>query len=341
MYDGVLLKEGAMPRVTRTGAIFAVVSAVCFGFSGSAAKALIDAGLTPLQAVWIRLTGAAIALVVITAVINPRALRVPRTRIRFLLAYSLVGCAGVQAFYYGTVARLPVGMAVLLEYLSPVLVVAWVRLVRRVRLPSPAFVGAGLAILGIACVVQVWHAAGIDGPGLLLGIVTAACAAVYFLLSQDAADGIHPLAPLTWGLTGAALILVPLAGPWHLPWHVLAGDLAVGASTMPAWLVAGWLILIGTIVAYATSIAALRRLTAAVGATVASLEVITSVVIAWALLGETLGTAQLIGGGLVLVGALLAQRVVIQPAARMPAHPEMADGGKSLGRDPAAMSARD
>jgi drug/metabolite transporter (DMT)-like permease len=329
-----------MSRVNRSGVIFAVASAACFGFSGSAAKALIGAGFTPLQAVWIRLTGAAIALVVITAVINPRALRVPRTRIRFVLAYSLVGCAGVQAFYYGTVARLPVGMAALLEYLSPVLVLAWVRLVRQVRLPSQALTGAVLAVAGLACVVQVWHAASIDAPGLLFGTATAACAAVYFVLSQDAGDGINPLAPLTWGLAGAALVLTPLAHPWHLPWHVLAGDLAVGAHTMPAWFVVGWLILIGTIVAYATSIAALRRLTAAVGATMASLEVITSVVIAWALLGETLGPAQLIGGGLVLVGALLAQRAVIQPAHTY-ADLELAAGKAHHGRDPAGVSAPD
>jgi drug/metabolite transporter (DMT)-like permease len=120
------------------------------------------------------------------------------------------------------------------------------------------------------------------------------------------------MASLTWGLTGAAVVLAPLAHPWHLHWHLLSGNLSVGSRAVPAWFVAGWLILVATVAAYATSIAALRRLTAAVGATVASLEVVTSVLIAWALLDETLGPAQLLGGGLVLAGALLAQRAVMR-----------------------------
>jgi drug/metabolite transporter (DMT)-like permease len=299
-----------MPRVSRIGMIFAATSALCFGFSGPLAKALIGAGISPLQVAWIRLAGAAVLLITVMAAANPRALIVRRARLVFVAVYSLVGCAAVQAFYYGTVARLTVGIAVLLEYLSPVLVVAWVRLVRRVRLPGSAMAGAVLAVSGLACVVQVWNGVRVDAPGLLLGLATAACAAVYFLLSQDVGEGVHPLACLAWGLAGAAVILVPLARPWHLPWHVLAGDLSLGGRTLAAPLALFWLILVATVAAYATSIAALRRLTAAIGATVASLEVIASVVIAWALLGETLRPVQLLGGGFVLGGALLAQHAV-------------------------------
>ncbi len=314
-----------MPRVSRFGLVFAIASAMCFGFSGPLAKALIGAGISSMQAVWIRLGGTAVALLALTAATNPRALVVPRPRRRFVLAYSLVGFAAVQALYYGTVARLPVGIAVLLEYLSPVLVVAWVRLVRRVRLPGSAVLGAVLAVIGLACVVQAWRGFRIDAPGLLLGLGTAACAAVYFLLSQDAGDGIHPLGSLTWGTLGATVVLLPLAHPWRLPWHVLAGDLSVGRWALPAPVAVCWLVLVATVAAYATSIAALRRLTAAVGATVASLEVVTTAALAWALLGETLSPTQLAGGAVVLAGALLAQRAIARPmAATVPAEHTMA-----------------
>jgi len=317
--------------------IFAATSALCFGFSGPLAKALIGAGISPLQATWIRLAGAAVLLIAIMAATNPRALVVRRARLGFVVAYSLVGCAAVQAFYYGTVARLTVGIAALLEYLSPVLVLAWVRFVRRARLPGTALAAAVLAISGLACVVQAWQGIHLDVPGLLLGLVTAVCAAVYFLLSQDAGEGIHPLACLAWGLSGAAVVLVPLARPWQLPWHVLAGDLSLGGRAVPATLVLSWLILVATVAAYATSIAALRRLTAAVGATVASLEVIASVAVAWVLLGETLRPVQLLGGGFVLSGAVLAQRTVARrgiaesagQAAAAPRNAPAADAGKA------------
>jgi drug/metabolite transporter (DMT)-like permease len=330
-------EKAAMTRVSRTGMIFAVTSALCFGFSGPLAKALIGAGISPLQAAWIRLAGAAVLLLAIMAATNPRALIVRRARLGFVLAYSVVGCAAVQAFYYGTVARLTVGIAALLEYLSPVLVLAWVRLVRRVRLPRTALGAAVLAITGLACVVEAWQGIHVDVPGLLLGLATAVCAAVYFLLSQDAGEGIHPLACLAWGLAGAAVILMPLAQPWQLPWHVLAGGLSLGGRTLPAPLVLFWLILVATAAAYATSIAALRRLTATVGATVASLEVIASVAIAWVLLGETLRPIQLLGGGFVLSGTVLAQRTVARRditasagrATGAPPHDTTADAGKA------------
>ena len=314
-----------MSPARRSGLIFAVISAICFGFSGPLAKAFIDAGMSPLQAVWIRLGGSAVVLFALTAAINPHALVVPRSRWPFVIAYSAVGFAAVQALYYATVSRLAVGVAILLEYLSPVLVVAWVRLIRRVHLARTAMVGAVLALVGLACVVEVWQGLRIDGLGLLLGLGTAASAAVYFLLSQNAGDGLHPLGSLSWGTLGATLVLLPLARPWHLPWHVLTGDLSLGARMLPAALAASWLVLIATVAAYAASVAALRRLTAAIGATVASLEVIATVLIAWGLLGETLGPAQLTGGVIVLVGALLAQRALISPVAA-PARERIAVG---------------
>lgn len=40
-----------MPRSAPYGLLVGLVSAACFGFSGPLARALIDAGLTPLQAV--------------------------------------------------------------------------------------------------------------------------------------------------------------------------------------------------------------------------------------------------------------------------------------------------
>lgn len=305
-----------MSRVSRYGVIFAVASAVCFGFSGPLAKALIGAGISPLQAVWIRLGGSAVVLFCLTAVANRRALAVPPARRRFVLVYSLVGFAAVQALYYATVARLAVGIAILLEYLSPVLVVAWVRLVRRVQLPRNAIAGAVLAVIGLACVVEVWRGLRIDVLGLLLGLGTAACAAAYFLLSQNAGDGVHPLGSLSWGTLGATVVLIPLARPWQLPWQVLAGDLTVGSRPVPAGVALSLLILVATVAAYAASIAALRRLTAAIGATVASLEVVATVLIAWILLGETLGAVPLTGGGIVLAGAFLAQRAMVRPRRR-------------------------
>ncbi|MEO3814931.1 EamA family transporter [Sphaerisporangium sp. B11E5] len=287
--------------------VAAVVSAWCFGFSGSAAKFVGAAGLTPLQAVWVRMAGAAVLLAVVLAVVRPGALRIPRGRGPFFAAYALIAVAGVQALFFLAITRLPVGVVLLLEYSSPVLVVVWVRSVRRIRLPRAAYAGAATVVAGLCVVVEVWRGLALDGVGLALGLVAAACCAGYFLMSDGYASDVHPLGLIAWGLAGAALVLTPLAAPWDLPWSAFGGAVTVSGHTFPA--VAAALVLIGvaTVLAYGTGVYAVRHLSAAIGATFASLEVVTGSLIAWFLLGEHLGVPQIAGGAVVLAGALLAQ----------------------------------
>ncbi|MEU9888317.1 DMT family transporter [Sphaerisporangium sp. NPDC051011] len=285
----------------------AVLSAWCFGFSGPMAKFVGAAGLTPMQAVWVRMAGAAILLFAILAVFRRGSLRVPRGRIGFYAAYALVAVAGVQALFFVILTRLPVGVALLLEYTAPVLVVLWVRFVRGVRLPRSAYAGSVIVLLGLCVVVEVWHGMALDGLGLALALVAAGCCAGYFLMSEGSGGEIDALSLIAWGLAGSAVALIPLARPWEIAWTAFGTSTTIGGHTLPVLGAALWLITVSTVTAYVTGVAAVRRLSAAVGATVASLEVVTGALIAWLLLGEQLGAAQIAGGAVVLAGALLAQ----------------------------------
>ncbi|RCG18688.1 DMT family transporter [Sphaerisporangium album] len=285
----------------------AVLSAWCFGFSGPMAKFVGAGGLTPLQAVWVRMAGAAILLLVVLAVFRPKALRVPRDKIGFYAAYALVAVAGVQALFFIILTRLPVGVALLLEYTAPVLVVLWVRFVRGVRLPRSAYAGSVIVLLGLCVVVEVWHGMALDGLGVALAMVAAACCAGYFLMSDGSGGEVDALGLIGWSLAGSAVVLLPLARPWEIAWTAFGTSATIGGHTLPVLAAALWLIAVATVTAYITGVTAVRRLSAAVGATVASLEVVTGAVIAWFLLGEHLGAAQIAGGAIVLAGALLAQ----------------------------------
>ncbi|MEW9529230.1 DMT family transporter [Microbispora sp. NPDC049125] len=293
----------------------ATVSAFCFGFSGPMAKFLGAAGLQPLQAVWVRMAGAGVVLILVLLIVRPRALRIPRDRLLFFAAYAAIAVAAVQGLFFLAITRLPVGVALLMEYLSPVLVVLWVRFVRRVRVPRSAYLGALVAILGLAVVVQVWEGLRLDALGLLIALCAAACCAGYFLMSDSFGDDVDPLGLVAWAMLGSAVILLPVSRPWDIPWQAFTGTAAVGGHTLPVAGAAVWLVLVATVAAYLTGVTAVRRLSAAVGATVASIEVIAGAVIAWVLLGEHLGAAQIIGGAIVLAGALLAQTATIRPAA--------------------------
>ncbi|MFI7126343.1 EamA family transporter [Nonomuraea sp. NPDC050153] len=292
----------------------AFVSSWCFAFSGPMAKYLIAAGLAPIEAVWTRMAGAGLLLLAVLAVVKPRALRIPRSRLPFFGLYAVMAVAGVQSLYFVAITRLPVGIALLLEFMAPVMVVAWVRFVRKVRLARAAYIGAVVAVVGLGIVVEAWQGMRLDALGLLLGLVAGACCAGYFLMNDSFGDDVDPLGLIAWGMTGAAVVLIPFARPWDIPWAAFTATVAPdGGRTLPVLGAYLWMVLIATVTAYILGVNAVRRLSAAVGATVASLEVIGGAVVAWALVGETLGFFQIVGGLLVLSGALLAQTATSSP----------------------------
>lgn len=291
-----------------SGLALAFVSSWCFAFSGPMAKYLITAGLAPMEAVWTRMAGAGLLLLAVLTVVRPRALRIPRSRLPFFGLYAVMAVAGVQSLYFVAITRLPVGIALLLEFMAPVMVVAWVRFVRKVRLARAAYVGAVVAVVGLGIVVEAWQGLRLDALGLLLGLLAGACCAGYFIMSDSFGEDVDPLGLIAWGMTGAAVVLVPFARPWDIPWEAFTVSVAPeGGRTLPVLAAYLWMVLIATVVAYILGVNAVRRLSAAVGATVASLEVIGGAMVAWALVGETLGVFQIVGGLIVLSGALLAQ----------------------------------
>ncbi|CAL9358203.1 EamA family transporter [Streptomyces sp. enrichment culture] len=293
-------------QVRSAGLGLALASAFAFGGSGVAAKPLIEAGLDPLHVVWLRVTGA--ALVMLPVAWHHRDL--VRRRPALLAGFGLLAVAGVQAFYFAALSRIPVGVALLVEYLAPALVLGWVRFVQRRPVTRAAALGVVLAVTGLACVVEVWSGLRFDVLGLLLALGAACCQVGYFVLSDQGGDGERPADPLgviAYGLLVGAAVLTVLARPWGMDWGVLTGTADLGGTTAPAWLLLGWIVLIATVLAYVTGVISVRRLSPQVAGVVACLEAVIATVLAWVLLGEHLSAPQLAGGTLVLVGAFIAQ----------------------------------
>ncbi|MFJ8111522.1 EamA family transporter [Streptomyces sp. NPDC096132] len=285
----------------------AVGSAIAFGGSGVAAKPLIEAGLDPLHVVWLRVTGA--ALVMLPLAVRHRALL--RSRPALLAGFGLLGVAGVQAFYFASISRMPVAVALLLEYLAPALVLGWVRFVQGRPVTRGAALGVVLAVGGLACVVEVWSGLRFDALGLLLALAAACCQVGYFVLSDqgsDSGDDVpDPLGVIAYGLLVGALVLTVVARPWGLDWSVLGHTADMNGTDVPAWLLLTWIVLIATVVAYVTGVVSVRRLSPQVAGVVACLEAVIATVLAWILLGEHLSPPQIAGGAVVLLGAFIAQ----------------------------------
>jgi drug/metabolite transporter (DMT)-like permease len=293
-------------RAASVGLAFAVVSALAFGLSGPFAKALIDAGWSSAGAVLVRLGGSAVVVLLLLAILRPGVLAAVRRDAPALLLYGLLAMAGVQVAFFNAVRYMPVSIALLLEYLGPVLVIAWVWVVRRQPPARRTLLGAGTAVVGLLMVVQIWSGTAIQPAGLAWGLAASVCQASYFLLADRAGAQTPPLVLAGVGMAVGTVVVAVLGTVGVLPIVLTRPDEVVLAGADLGWpLTATLLVLVSTVLAYLTGIFAIRRIGAARGSLVALLEVVVSALAGWLLLGEVPAAVQLVGGALILLGVAL------------------------------------
>jgi threonine/homoserine efflux transporter RhtA len=307
--------------------VLIILASVCSATSGPLAKPAMDAGLSPQQVTSFRIGLAALVLLAVVAVTRPALLRVRRSDWKLLAGYGLVGVAGVQVLYFAAVARIPIGIAMLLEFTAPILVALWVRFVRRTVLPARMWVGTVLAMVGLAMVAQVWQGLRLDAIGLLAGVGAALCAAAFFISGERLAAQIAPLGLVTWGMIVGAVLIFVLAPPWTIPLDILRDGTDFGGWHVPVWTLLVACAMISTALAYLLSISALRDLPANVVSVLGLVEPIVATALAWLLLGQALTAVQVTGAVVLLAGATVVQLaakapvVADLPLANQPVHP--------------------
>ncbi|MBK1788600.1 EamA family transporter [Prauserella cavernicola] len=289
------------------GTALLLLASLCFGSSGVIGKPAMLAGLSPQQVAAARIGLAAVVLLVGVALVRPSLLKVPAGQWRLLLGYGLLGVAGVQLCYFIAASRIPVGVAILLEFSSPVLVALWVRFVRRVRLPRAMWAGIALAVLGLAMVARVHEGLQLDAIGLLAGIGAALCSAAYFLLGERGVANHHPLGMVTWGMVVGAVAVCAVAPPWTWPLGIVTGPADFGPWQPPVWVLLVAVALFSTALAYFAGVSSLRHLPVAAASVLALVEPLIATAAAWLLLNEALTWIQLLGAAVLLGGALLVQ----------------------------------
>lgn len=308
--------EAQLDRTTadnhfRLGLLFAVSSALAFGSSGPFAKALMESGWSPTAAVTARLAGGALMMAAFASVVRPGWIREVLGHAKTVVGYGLIPIAGAQLCYYNAVAHLSVGVALLLEYTAPILVVGWVWATTRHRPSAMTFAGVAVAIAGIVLVLDVFSGAQINLTGVTWGLAAAVCAACYFMMSNKAStdgDGLSPISLAAGGLIigTAAVALLGVTGV--MPLTFTTNPVTIAGHTT-AWLVPVIALgLIPTALAYTLGIVGIARLKPRFASLVGLSEVLFAVLIAWIMLGEAMSVSQAIGGAVVLAGLAVARQ---------------------------------
>jgi drug/metabolite transporter (DMT)-like permease len=293
------------------GYALVLAATALWGINGSFAKAALSSGLSSLRLTEVRSTGAALILVAALALTRPRSLRTTRGELPFLLLFGVVGLAFVQLLYFIAIHRLEIGVALLIQYVAPVLIALWARLVLKEPVRRRVWAALILALGGLSLVVDLWSGVALDGIGVAAALASAVTFALYILLAENAVKRRDPVSLLALGFTFAAIFWSIVQPWWSFPTEYLNDrvhlDGAVVSATLPVWALLIGVVLVGTIVPFLLLLVALRHLSATRAGVTAMFEPVAGALVAYALLGESLTGAQLVGGAIVLAGILLAQ----------------------------------
>ena len=308
------------------GLALALLSAATFGTSGTFGSALIEAGWSPAAAVTARISLSALLLTV-PAVLQLRGRWALLRRDAVPVAmFGLIAVAGCQLFYFSAIQRLPVGVALLLEYLGVLLVVGWLWLRHGQRPRRRTVAGTVAALAGLALVLGVTGHVRINLLGVMWGLLAAVGLAIYFLISAatgqaprnsstggtstgstgQAPPGPLPPIAMTWAAmcTGSAALAV-LGWTGLVPMTVRTGPVTVLNHQVSWVLPVVGLALISSVVPYVAGIGAARRLGAKLASFAGLAEVLFAIVFAWLLLGQLPTAMQIVGGVFILAGVAL------------------------------------
>ena len=293
-----------LPTIGRkTGLVIAIFTAICFAGSGPFVKPLLNVGWSPLAAVWMRATGAAVILLPIALIVTRNDLMVFVRRWKWLVGYGLSAIALTQAFYYSAVALMPVSVALLLQYLSPVLLlfIAWAR--TKHRPATLSLLGAGLSVAGLLLALDLASAGGINPLGVLAGVAAAGGGWGDYLIAEALPDDLPPVALAAGGLTVASLTvgLVGVTGLVPMEFHFGTVDILGG---LPWWVSMGVVILFGTVFGYMGGILASKAIGSRLASFLGLLEVLVTMILSALMLSETPSIVQLLGAVLVVGGVV-------------------------------------
>lgn len=273
--------------------MLAAIASVQFG--GALAVRLIPS-VGPVGAVTLRIV---LSAVVLLAVVRPRWRGRTRTDWRVVAEYA-AALTVMNLSFYEAIARLPIGVAVTIEFTGPLVLAA---ILSRRLWDWVAIVAAGVGVLLISgALTEPWSS--LDHAGIAFALIAGACWAAYIVTSGRTGARFEQL-------DGLAIALA-LGSVGLLPFGIAAG----GTAFVHGWVPVQGLgvALLSSLIPYSLELVALRRMAASTFGVLLSLEPAVAALAGLVVLGQTLDVRQVVGMALV-VGA----SAVVLGAQRAPA----------------------
>jgi drug/metabolite transporter (DMT)-like permease len=284
--------------------------ATLFAIGAPVVKVIEHTGFSAQRLTELRSTGAFLGFALFVLVARRDALSVDKRELQLLAAVGIGGLALVQWSYFFAIHRIPIGEALLIQYVAPTLVALWARFAFHERVRERIWVALALSLTGLVLIVELWRGK-LDATGITVAAVACLSFAFYLLTAERATRRRDPVSMLAWAFLFASIFWAIVEPWWSFPAHALTGRTSLlghlGSVHAPVWLLVCWMVLLGSIVPFVLVASALPRIGATRTAIVSMLEPVVAILVAWAWLGESMDAVQIAGAALTLAGIVLAQ----------------------------------
>lgn len=258
--------------------------------TGSALAVTAFEQASPATVTWLRLTWAALLLLMLGGPSLWRAVRAATARELGAVVILGTASAGMMLFYSEATARIELGTATSIEFLGT-LVVAVAAMRRRREL-----VWIIAAVVGVVCLTRPWMG-DLDLVGVGFALAGAVCVVGYIVLTQRVGSGFRAVHGLAMAMVVGALVTAPLGAPAA----IAEPDLGLIMFTL---LIA----LLFPMVPFLLEMIALQRMSRTAYSTFSSLEPAAALVMGLIIIGQAPAAVQLVGMGLVVVAGIGAAR---------------------------------
>jgi drug/metabolite transporter (DMT)-like permease len=304
--------DGQRVRKPVLGYVMVLVAATLFGINGSVAKVALSSGLTSLRLTETRCAGACVGLMLIGLARSPSSLRIrDRRDLGRLAVFGVAGVALVQLFYFLSIHRLAIGIALLIQFLGPLLVAIWARTFGHEQVRRRIWIALAFSLSGLALMVELWNGLALDGLGVTYALIAAVIFAAYLLMAEREVAYRDSVSLMAWGFLFATLFWTVVQPWWSFPAARVGATVSLQGHLaswhLPVWALVLWVIVLGSIVPFSLVVAGLGHVSATRVGIAAMLEPVVATIVAWAWLQESLSPVQLAGAAVVLAGILLAQ----------------------------------
>ncbi|MFD1021092.1 DMT family transporter [Thalassobacillus hwangdonensis] len=269
-----------------TGIILVVLAAIFWGITGGIANILMDKGWDPIVISLYR-GGVGFISAFIWLLISFRKSFTKSPRLHFWSMIAGIGVAGNFTFYFLSIQSASIAVAATLMYTAPIFVLLFSFLFGIERSTWFKWGAIASVLAGIALLTGAYDPDDISVSflGMAAGLASALSYALFIFGFKNACENGTPQTLLTTAFLSFSIILLLFADKGEVASVVTSSDL-------------GWFVLMGILgagISFILYVIGIRRTAPSTAAMVAMIEPVTASLFGVLLLGDKLGTMQLLG----------------------------------------------